>query len=62
MGHTVNLRIARKQAKRRQAEQEAARRRLEHGRSHAERTLEQSRNRRADKQLDQHLIERGDEP
>ena len=59
MGHIVNLRTARKQAKRRQAEQEAASRRLAHGRSKAERTLERSKSDKAQKNLDQHRIETG---
>ena len=60
MGHIVNLRTARKQAKRRQAEQEAACRRLAHGRSKAERTLERSKSDKAQRSLDQHRIEKGD--
>ena len=59
MGHIVNLRTARKQAKRRQAEQEAACRRLAHGRSKAERTLERSKSDKAQRSLDQHWIEKG---
>jgi predicted DNA-binding ribbon-helix-helix protein len=43
MGDIVNLRTARKQAKRLEAEQKAAANRLAHGRSKAERALEQSR-------------------
>lgn len=58
MGPVVNLRIARKQAKRRVAEQEAARNRLAHGRSKAERALERSQSGKARKELDQHRIER----
>lgn len=60
MGNLVNLRTARKRAKRRQAEQEAASSRLAHGRPKAERTLAQSRNDKARKGLDQHRIETGD--
>jgi len=60
MGNLVNLRTARKQAKRRQAEHEAASNRLVHGRSKAERALEQSRSDKARKVLDQHRIETGD--
>ena len=60
MGDIVNLRTARKRAKRRQAEQKAASNRLTHGRSKAERTLERSRSCKADKSLDQHRIETGD--
>ena len=47
MGAIVNLRIARKRAKRREAEQEAASRRLIHGRSKAEQNLERSQSDRA---------------
>jgi hypothetical protein len=60
MGPVVNLRIARKRAKRRQAERAAASRRLAHGRSKAERNLERSRSDKAEKGLDQHRIETGD--
>lgn len=62
MGEIVNLRTARKQAKRRQAEQKAASNRLAHGRSKAERILEQSRSNQARKSLDQHRIKTGDGP
>lgn len=60
MGDLVNLRIARKQAKRRQAAARAASNRLGHGRSKAQRTIEQSRSIKARKELDQHRIETGD--
>jgi len=60
MGDLVNLRTARKQARRRQADKEAASNRLVHGRSKAERVLEQSRGDKARKGLDQHRIETGD--
>ena len=62
MGDLVNLRTARKRAKRRQAEQTAASNRLAHGRSKAERALERLRNKQARKSLDQHRIATGDEP
>ncbi len=61
MTSVVNLRIARKRAKRRQAEQEAAANRLTHGRSKAERHLERARSDKAKIRLDQHRIEAGDE-
>ncbi len=61
MGPVINLRIARKRAKRRQAEQEAAANRLAHGRSKAERNLERVRSDKDSMQLDQHRIEAGDE-
>ncbi len=60
MDNLVNLRIARKRAKRRQAEQEAAANRLVRGRSKAERALEQSRSDQAQSILDKHRIETGD--
>ncbi len=60
MGDLVNLRTARKQAKRRQAEKKAASNRLVHGRSKAERAVEQSRNDIARRSLDRHRIETGD--
>jgi Domain of unknown function (DUF4169) len=59
MGHIVNLRTARKQAKRRQSAQEAAARRLAHGRSKVERAVERSESEKAQKSLDQHRIETG---
>jgi hypothetical protein len=61
MGELVNLRTSRKQAKRRQAEADAAIKRLAHGRSKPERAVERSRNAKARKEHDQHRIETGDE-
>ena len=60
MGEIVNLRTLRKQVKRRRAEQEAASARLVHGRSKVEKNLEQSRNEKARRKLNQHRIETGD--
>jgi hypothetical protein len=60
MGHVVNLRTARKQAKRREAEQEAARSRLAYGRPKGDRMRQRSENDKAQKDLEQHRIERGD--
>ena len=60
MGDLVNLRTARKQAKRRQAEQKAASNRLAHGRSKAEQALEQSRSDKLRESLDQHRLETDD--
>lgn len=57
MGPVVNLRTARKQAKRRLAEQEAARNRLTHGRSKARQALDEAHGERVRKTLDQHRIE-----
>ncbi len=60
MGQIVNLRTTRKQARRRQAEQDAASRRLVHGRSRSERLQEQSDNDKARRKLDQHQIGTGE--
>jgi len=60
MGDLVNLRIARKRAKRRQDSARAASNRLADGRSKAQRTIERSRCNKARKELDQHHIETGD--
>jgi hypothetical protein len=60
MGNIVNLRAARKRAKRREAEEKAAANRLTHGRTKADRTATQSRNDKAQRSLDQHRVETGD--
>jgi len=60
MGDLVNLRSARKRARRHQAEQEAASNRLAHGRPKAERLAEQARSDKASKSLDQHQIDIGE--
>jgi len=60
MAEIVNLRIARKWAKRRQADNVAAETRLVHGRTKTERTQTQSRNDQAQRSLDLHRIETGD--
>jgi hypothetical protein len=60
MGDLVNLRRARKQADRREAEREAAANRLAHGRPKQERTLTRSNRDKAERSLDQHQIETGD--
>ena len=61
MADVVNLRLARKQAKRRQAEQEAAQRRLAHGRGKADKALQRSRSDKAERELDRHRLENGDD-
>ena len=61
MADLVNLRIARKQAKRRQAEQEAAQRRLAHGRGKAEKALRRSQTEKAERDLDRHRVESRDD-
>jgi Domain of unknown function (DUF4169) len=62
MGDVVNLRIARKRAKRTQEKNEAAARRLAHGRAKAERTLVKSRSDKAGNDLARHRIETEDGP
>ena len=57
MNQVINLRTARKQAKRRQAEQEAAQNRLAYGRSTADKELARSQSEHARRKLDQHRIE-----
>jgi hypothetical protein len=59
MADVVNLRLARKQAKRRQAEQEAAQRRLAHGRGKAEKMLQRSQSDKAERDLDRHRLDSG---
>jgi len=61
MGSIVNLRTARKRAERLLAEQEAARNRLAHGRSRAQKALDQAQSERARKTLERHRVEREDE-
>jgi Domain of unknown function (DUF4169) len=61
MGDVVNLRRARKRAKRELGEQSAAANRLLHGRSKAERELEAEREAKARRDLDRHRVETGDE-
>ena len=56
MADVVNLRMARKQAKRRQAEQDAAQRRLAHGRGKAEKALQRAQTRKAERELDRHRL------
>lgn len=62
MGLVVNLRTARKQAKRRRSEQEAAQNRLAHGRPKAETKLHRANSDKAKRDLEQHRIERKDRP
>jgi len=62
MGDLVNLRTARKRAKRRQAEQRAAAKRLAFGRSKSERALTRSRSAKVNRSLDLHRIKTGDGP
>jgi hypothetical protein len=60
MGDLINLRTARKAARRRRAEQEAASHRLACGRPKAERVLDRSQSEKAKRDLDGHRIESGD--
>jgi len=60
MGDVVNLRVARKRQKRREAEQSAAANRLTHGRSKAEQNQTRAANDKAQGKLDQHRVETGD--
>ncbi|HTH33609.1 MAG TPA: DUF4169 family protein [Xanthobacteraceae bacterium] len=60
MAEIVNLRIARKRAKRRQTDHVAAENRVAHGRTKTERTQTRSRNDQAQRSLDLHRIETGD--
>lgn len=60
MGDLINLRTARKQVRRRRAEQKTASNRLAYGRPKAERALEQSRSDKTERELDAHRIESGD--
>ena len=60
MGDIVNLRRARKQADRKVGELNAAANRLVHGRNKSERALDQAKNDKARRDLDQRQIETGD--
>ena len=60
MAEIVNLRTERKRAKRRRAEQEAAAKRLSHGRSKAQRVFDKSQSDKARDSLNGHRIETGD--
>ena len=60
MGEIVNLRRARKAMTRRQDAARAAENRLAHGRSKAERTLDDARAEKGRRELDAHRIETED--
>jgi hypothetical protein len=60
MAEIVNLRTARKRAKRGKAERQAAEQRLAHGASKAERSRSEADDQRLRDVLDQHRIETGD--
>jgi hypothetical protein len=60
MGDLVNLRRARKAAKRREDAARAAENRLAHGRSKAERALEEAQADKSRRELDAHRLETED--
>jgi hypothetical protein len=60
MAEIVNLRSQRKRAKRRDAELDAAAKRLAHGRTKAQRVFDKSQSDKANESLNGHRIETGD--
>jgi len=60
MAEIVNLRTARKQAKRRREEKRAAEARVSHGMSKADRALAQTEKEKFCRELDEHRIETGE--
>jgi hypothetical protein len=60
MGEIVNLRKVRKQAKKREDAERAAANRIVHGRSKAERTLQEARTAKIQRHLDGHRLDTGD--
>ena len=62
MGDVVNLKRFKKRAERTQSEQQAQANRARFGRTKSERALDELRAERADKRLDQHLIDGEDLP
>ncbi|MEA2876474.1 MAG: hypothetical protein QOF14_1670 [Hyphomicrobiales bacterium] len=60
MGEIVNLRKARKQARKLQEAERAAANRITHGRTKAERTLEATRAEKTRRLVDAHKIDTGD--
>ncbi len=60
MADIVNLRAARKQAKRRQGDLNAQANRIAHGRPKSLRNLEDAQQDKANHDLDRHLIEKGE--
>ena len=61
MAEIVNLRRVRKRAKRDEDNKRAAENRLAHGRPRAERLLQDARHEQAQRRLEAHRIEGGDE-
>ena len=60
MAEIVNLRTARKRAKRHREEERAAAARVSHGVSKADRTLSRAERSRMRRELDEHRIETGE--
>ena len=60
MAELINLRTARKQAKRRDSEQLAQTNRLAHGQPKRARDLDDAQQKKASRDLDRHRIETGD--
>lgn len=60
MGEIVNLRRARKEAKRRDDAERAAANRLSHGRTKAEKKVEEARAEKSRRILDAHKIDTGE--
>ena len=60
MAELVNLRLARKRAKRSENELHAAANRLAHGQPKHQRTSEAARRIKAERELDLHLIDKGE--
>jgi len=60
MAELINLRAVRKRAKRQQADERANASRAVHGQPKHVRTLDKARRAKADRDFDQHLIDKGD--
>lgn len=60
MGEVVNLRLERKRKRRGESAEKATERRVLHGISKSERSLEEAREERAKLNLDQHRLDTGD--
>lgn len=60
MAELINLRAVRKRAKRQQADERANASRAVHGQPKHVRTLDKTRRAKADRDLDHHLIDKGD--
>ena len=60
MGDLINLRTERKRARRRDASEQAAESRLQHGVPKAERVLQNTRETKIRHDLDQHRIDKGE--